>query len=109
MPNDTYHANCADNFRGGLECDTGISAFFPSPPDPLNLWMNIPVKLREAGGEVRSAGGDISFDPTVSGRGDFVVLKALQDCVVVMSACPQDILKINNQEPTDAHFEVLEV
>lgn len=109
MPTDTYHDNCADNFRGGLEVDVGITGFFPSPPDPLNLWMNIPVKLRDAGGEMRSAGGDISFDPTVSGRGDYVVLKALRDCVVVMSACPQDILKINNREPTEAHFEVGEV
>ena len=33
-------------------------------------------------------------------------LKAERDVVVVMSACPQDILDINNKTPTDAHFIV---
>lgn len=106
VPETEYHENCADNFRGGLEKDCGITAFFPSPPDPLNLWMNIPVKPRQAGDRLLSAGGDVSFDAPVSREGDYVVLKALQDCIVVMSACPQDILKINNQDPKDAHFVV---
>lgn len=105
-----YHDNCADNFRGGLE-GVGITGFLPSPPDPLNLWMNIPVRMRqvEIGGEGVgvSAGGDVSFEAPVSGKGDFVVLRAEKDCVVVMSACPQDILKINMQDPKEAHFEVL--
>lgn len=78
--------------------------FQPSPPDPLNSWMNIPVALRDG----KSAGGGLSFDPPVSRKGDFVVLRAMQDCIVVMSACPQDILKINNQAPTEAHFIVSE-
>jgi len=40
--------------------------------------------------------------------GDYVVLRAEIDCVVAMSACPQDILPINGQgvKPTEAHFEV---
>ena len=109
VSNEEYHDNCSDNFRGALEKDVGISGFLPSPPDPLNLWMNIPVRLREADGTMQSAGGDVSFEAPVSSKGDFVVLKALRDCVVVMSACPQDILKINNKKPTEAHFEVGEV
>lgn len=68
--------------------------------------MNIPVKLRSADGQMLSAGSDVSFDAPVCRKGDYVVLKALQNCIVVMSACPQDILKINNQEPKDAHFVV---
>lgn len=103
-----YHDNCSDNFRGGLERDTGITDFLPSPPDPLNLWMNIPVMLRETGGTMQSAGGDVRFEAPVSSKGDYVVLKAMQDCIVVMSACPQDILLINNKRPTEAHFEVSE-
>lgn len=104
VPNNQYHDNCADNFRGGLARDCDITDFFPSPPDPLNLFMNIPVKLRQADEDIVSAGGDLSFDSPVSSKGDYVVLKALQDCIVVMSACPQDILKINNQDPKEAHF-----
>lgn len=102
VPSSKYHDNCADNFRGGLARDCGIQQFYPSPPDPLNLWMNIPVELRDG----RSAGGGLAFDLPVSKKGDFVVLRALLDCVVVMSACPQDILKINNQSPMEAHFYV---
>lgn len=101
-----YHDNCSDNFRGGLSQDVGISSFFPSPPDPLNLWMNIPVKLRSDGLSMVSAGGELSFDPPLSKKEDYVVFKAIQDCIIVMSACPQDILKINNQDPRDAHFVV---
>lgn len=104
VPRTEYHDNCSDNFRGGLERDCGVTGFQPSPPDPLNLWMNIPVALRDG----RSAGGGLSFDPPVSRKGDFVVLRAMQDCIIVMSACPQDILKINNQAPTEAHFIVSE-
>lgn len=68
--------------------------------------MNIPVKLRDNGKNMVSAGADVSFEPPLSGKGDYVVLKALQECIVVMSACPQDILKINGQEPKEAHFMV---
>lgn len=68
--------------------------------------MNIPVKLRSTSGEVVSAGGAVSFEAPVSRKGDYVILEAVQDCIVVMSACPQDILKINNQNPTEAHFVV---
>lgn len=106
VPETEYHENCADNFRGGLARDCGITDFFPSPPDPFNLWMNIPVKLRQADAELLSAGGGVSFEAPVSRKADYVVLRALQDCIVVMSACPQDILKINNQDPRDAHFVV---
>lgn len=106
VPAEEYHENCADNFRTGLERDCGLTGFYPSPPDPLNLWMNIPVKLRDSAKGLVSAGGGVSFEPPVSEKGDYVVLEALQDCIVVMSACPQDILKINNQDPKEARFVV---
>jgi uncharacterized protein YcgI (DUF1989 family) len=35
-----------------------------------------------------------------------LVLEALRDVVVVMSACPQDVLTINGGKPVDAHFLV---
>ena len=36
-------------------------------------------------------------------------LRAELDCIVAMSACPQDILPINGEagKPTEAHFEVV--
>ena len=49
----------------------------------------------------------LSFQPARCKAGDFVVLRAEMDCVVVFSACPQDMLPINNGITTEAHFEVI--
>ncbi len=89
-----YHDNCADNLRAGM-ADLGLVP--PEVPSPLNLWMNIPV----------NTDGTIGWREPASKPGDYVVLKAEMDCIVAMSACPQDIICINNGSPTDAHYEVL--
>jgi len=74
-----YHDNCADNF-------------------PFNIWMNIPVKVD----------GDFSWEAPVSKAGDTITLKALADCVAVMSACPQDMTPVNGVgiKPTELSFKV---
>lgn len=70
--------------------------------------MNIPViPLPES--EARAAnnltaGAELRFESPVSQKGGSVTFEALVDCVAVMSACPQDIIKVNNMEPTEAHF-----
>lgn len=91
-----YHDNCADNLASSLE-SLGLSA--THTPPPLNLFMNIPW----------TAEGALSFDPPTTKPGDYVELRAEMDCVVAMSACPQDILPINGVagKPTEAHFEIL--
>lgn len=114
VPESEYHENCTDNYRNALARDAGIK--IPSHaccPDPFNLFMNIPVVPRAQpseldGNEVKnvSVGADIAFEAPICRPGDHVKLKALVDGIVVMSACPQDILKINNQAPTDAFFVV---
>jgi uncharacterized protein YcgI (DUF1989 family) len=52
--------------------------------------------------------GTIDWLPTVSKKGDYMVLRAELDCVVVMSACPQDLVPVNGKDciPHDLHFEV---
>ena len=39
----------------------------------------------------------------------FKVLRAEMDCIVAMSACPQDILPINGKacKPTEVHYQVI--
>ncbi len=93
---DGYHDNCADNLASGLDA-LGLKA--THTPPPLNLFMNIPW----------TAEGGLSFDPPTTKPGDYVELRAEMDCVVAMSACPQDILPINGVAgaPTEAHFEIL--
>jgi uncharacterized protein len=91
-----YHDNCTDNLFAGLR-QIGIRP--PECPSPLNLWMNIPV------GEQ----GKTTWGEPVSKPGDYVIFRARMDCIVAMSACPQDILPINgrNRTPTEAHYQIL--
>jgi uncharacterized protein len=92
-----YHDNCTDNLHAALR-QIGLRS--DETPSPLNLWMNIPV----------SDAGDITWGEPLSKPGDRVVLRALMDCVVAMSACPQDILPINGAacRPVEAHYRVLD-
>lgn len=92
-----YHDNCTDNLHAAL-AQIGLRS--DETPSPLNLWMNIPV----------APDGAITWGEPLSRPGDHVVLRALMDCVVVMSACPQDILPINGAacRPTEAHYRVLD-
>ena len=91
-----YHDNCTDNLFAAMQA-LGLTP--PECPSPLNLFMNIPW----------TPAGGLSFDPPTSKPGDFVTLRAELDCIVAMSACPQDILPINGTagRPTEAHFEII--
>jgi uncharacterized protein len=90
----TYHDSCADNLRMAM---MAIGLVAPEVPQPLNLWMNIPVDAK----------GRTQFLPAVSKAGDLVHLLAEMDCIVVMSACPQDMIPINSLKPMELHFRVL--
>jgi uncharacterized protein YcgI (DUF1989 family) len=93
---EAYHDNCTDNLHAAMR-RIGVST--TECPSPLNLWMNIPV----------AADGSTGWGEPLSKPGDHVVLRAQMDCIVAMSACPQDILPINGAacEPTEAHYRVL--
>ena len=90
-----FHDNCTDNLRAAMRA---IHAELPEVPSPLNLWMNIPVK----------ANGEIEWGVPRSKAGDYVILRAEMDVVVAMSACPQDILPINDGKPVEVHFEIID-
>lgn len=103
------HGSCAENLvlalkelneRAGLKGAKAIGAevTINNVPAPFNLFMNIPW----------NSPGEISFKAPRSKAGDYVRFKAERDVVVVMSACPQDVLDINNRQPTDAEFVVEE-
>ena len=86
-----HHDNCTDNLASAL---AELSLTAPETPCPWNLFMNIPV----------GANGDLSFEPPESKVGDYILLRAEIDCVVVFSACPQDLVPVNGalQTPTEA-------
>jgi hypothetical protein len=92
-----YHDNCTDNLMAAMR---RIGLAPPEVPSPVNLWMNIPV----------GADGATQWGEPVSKPGDYVVLRAAMDCIVAMSACPQDILPINGAQRKihDVHYQILD-
>jgi uncharacterized protein YcgI (DUF1989 family) len=101
------HGSCAENLvfalkeindKSGLKGHkaVGRDVTVNMVPAPLNLFMNIPWTHE----------GDISFEEPKSKRGGYVKFRAERDIVVVMSACPQDVLPINGGKPMVAHFMV---
>lgn len=101
------HGSCSENLvlalkelneRAGLKGNKAVGGDVTvnTVPAPLNLFMNIPW----------DNDGDIAFAAPKSKEGGFVRMKAERDIVVVMSACPQDVININAGEPKDAHFIV---
>src|SRR6266480_2939543 len=74
-----HHDNCTQNLALALEA-AGLSAAVM--PSPLNLFMNVPVTDR----------GELSFQSPVSEAGQYVTLRAEMDLMIVLSACPQDMV-----------------
>ncbi|MDT6988450.1 DUF1989 domain-containing protein [Streptomyces lusitanus] len=81
------HPSCAENLLTGL-ARCGI--YSHTVPQPVNVFMDVQP----------GADGDLTWTPAATGPGDFVVFEAAIDCVVVLSACPQDIAPVNRGGPT---------
>ena len=90
---DGWHASCAENLATALAAH-GIEA--SHVPDPVNLFMNIPV-----------ADGRIEWLPARTEPGASVTFRALADLIVVLSACPQDVVAINGEHPSPLTLEIL--
>lgn len=67
-------------------------------PEPFNLFMNVPWSGTQ---------GELQVKAPACRANDFVVLEACVECVVVLSACPNDLLDTNGGEPMEVVFEVL--
>jgi uncharacterized protein YcgI (DUF1989 family) len=91
------HDNCTDNLAAAMKA---LGLVPPETPAPLNLFMNIPVV----------DGNRVEALPPVSTPGSYVTLRAEMDCVLALSACPQDMIPINGlaMRPTEAHVEVID-
>lgn len=79
------HASCQENLAAALR-ELGLRA--PHSPCPLNMFENCPV------GE---AGKLVVVPPPVK-AGEYVVLTAEVDTIVVFSACPMDIFPTNGPD-----------
>ncbi|GAA1597167.1 urea carboxylase-associated family protein [Kribbella sancticallisti] len=104
------HPSCADNLARALATLPSGPADFglgfgtdPAPhptavPQPVNVFMRVPV----------GADGRLSWLPAATKPGDAITFRAELDCVVVLSACPQDLTAINGSGPTALALDILE-
>ena len=90
-----WHASCRENLALAMR---GLGHDRICSPASVNLFMNIPV----------STDGLLGWDPARTGAGDSVTLRAEMDAIVVVSACPQDIVPINDRNPTPIAIELLD-
>lgn len=90
-----YHENCDDNLHNALR---EMCLKIEGTPSPVNLWMNIPI----------STTGQCGWQAPVASAGDFVYFRAVVDCIIVMSACPQDLVPINAGNPVEVHYSVFD-
>jgi uncharacterized protein YcgI (DUF1989 family) len=91
-----HHRSCADNFHEALG---EIGLRLPFTPASLNLFMNVPI----------AADGSVDRLAPASKPGDFVILRAEMDIIIVLSACPQDVTPINGnaRTPQDIGLAIL--
>ena len=75
-----------------------LGIFVPYTPDSLNLFMNIPWRQD----------GSLEWGNCLCKPGDSATFRAEIDATIVMSACPQDLLPINNGVTTEAHYQILD-
>lgn len=97
------HDNCAKNLYNAAKTykDPSINKLvelleYGWIPDPLNLFMSVLVKDNK-----------IPCQDPESKPGEYIILRAEQECLVMMSACPMDIHVCNGGPPTSVDFEVL--
>lgn len=90
-----WHASCQENLHGVM---TELGYERVQTPQPINLFMDVRVE----------PDGSLTWGPAPTKPGDHVVLRAELDCIVVASACPQDLNEINHHNPTSVGIELLD-
>jgi uncharacterized protein YcgI (DUF1989 family) len=87
------HRACLTNLREVL-APWGIPEH--GIPDPMNVFMN----------QVVHPDGSTEVLEPLSKPGDHLDLRMLEDCMLALSACPQDLTKCNGWNITDLRVEI---
>ncbi|HWF74266.1 MAG TPA: urea carboxylase-associated family protein [Solirubrobacteraceae bacterium] len=90
------HASCEENLRAEA-AKQGIPMTFA--PQPINVFANFRVDVHD--------GGRLELEECVTSAGDAATFELLMDAVVVLSACPQDIIAFQPGGPSDMAVEVV--
>jgi hypothetical protein len=90
-----HHDNCADNLRRAV---AALAVPLPYIPTPLNLFMNTRFDDDRV----------MRIEPPEAKAGDGVTFRAERDCIIVLSACPQDLVPVNGHgcTPTSVAYFV---
>ena len=88
-----WHPYCQENLLRQLAA-LGHNVELPSP---INLFTNIPI----------SPDGSIEWLPALTAPGDYVLMRVEMDAIVCVSACPQDVVAINDHKITDLELQIL--
>jgi uncharacterized protein len=90
----TGHRSCLANLTEAL-APHGIEE--PGIPDPMNVFMGMDV----------GPAGELTILESTSKPGDHLDVRMLVDCIVALSACPQDLNPTNGGKSTDLGVEVI--
>jgi len=71
-------------------------AFRAAPGQAVNLFENNPI----------GADGTLGIEPAPSRAGDSVTFRAELDCIVCVTACPQDLTPLCGWTPTSIVVEI---
>jgi uncharacterized protein len=89
------HRSCAGNLAEVLRSRGMDTA---AVPQPLNVFMDVRA---EPDGTLVSA-------PASSRPGDYIAFRAAQDCLIVLSSCPMDIVPISSGGITPLELQIYE-
>jgi uncharacterized protein YcgI (DUF1989 family) len=89
------HRSCAGNLSEALH-DRGLAMV--SVPQPINVFMDVHAE----------PDGTLISSPASSRPGDYLAFRAAQDCLVVLSSCPMDIVAISSGGITPLELQVYE-
>ena len=90
------HPSCASNLKLAVAPWFKTTRFFV--PQSFNMFQCCPI----------GADGSVVNGPNPSKAGDYVILKAWIDCIVAISACPQEFNSAAGWYPTEIEVDIME-
>jgi hypothetical protein len=89
------HRSCAGNLAEAL---AGRGLVAGPVPQPINVFMDVRAR----------PDGTLASQPATSRPGDYLAFRALQECIIVLSSCPMDIVPISTGGITPLELQIYE-
>jgi len=87
------HRSCAGNLAEAL-AGRGLEA--STVPQPINVFMDVRAR----------PDGTLASLPASSRPGDYLAFRAAQECIIVLSSCPMDIVPISSGSITPLELQI---